>query len=57
VFNNALKRLGFQNVKATRHNYSVAGSQLFKREGESIEDTITRILGHRENFTSALNYT
>jgi len=57
VFNNALKRLGFQNVKTTRHNYSVAGSQLFKREGESIEDTITRILGHRENFTSALNYT
>jgi len=57
VFNNALKRLGFKNVKATRHNYSVAGSQLFKREGESIEDTITRILGHRENFTSALNYT
>jgi hypothetical protein len=57
VFNNALKRLGFKNVKATRHNYSVAGSQLFKKEGESIEDTITRILGHRENFTSALNYT
>jgi len=57
VFNNALKRLGFKNVKATRHNYSVAGSQLFKREGESIEDIITRILGHRENFTSALNYT
>jgi len=57
VFNNALKRLGFKNVKATRHNYSVAGSQLFKRDGESLEDTITRILGHRENFTSALNYT
>lgn len=57
VFNNALKRLGYTNVKATRHNYSVAGSQLFKREGETIEDTITRILGHRENFTSALNYT
>jgi len=57
VFNNAFKRLGHKNVKATRHNYSVAGSQLFKREGESIEDTITRILGHRENFTSALNYT
>jgi hypothetical protein len=56
VFNNAMKRLGFTNVKALRHNYSVAGSQLFKREGETIEDTITRILGHREVFTSALNY-
>jgi hypothetical protein len=57
VFNNAMKRLGFTNVKATRHNYSIAGSQLFRKKGESIEDTITRILGHRENFTSALNYT
>ena len=57
VFNNAFKRIGHTNVKATRHNYSVAGSQLFKKDGESIEDTITRILGHRENFTSALNYT
>ena len=57
VFNNAFKRLGYTNVKATRHNYSVAGSQLFKKDGESLEDTITRILGHRENFTSALNYT
>ncbi len=56
VFNNALKRLGYKNVKATRHNYSIAGSQLFKRDNETIEDTITRILGHREVFTSALNY-
>lgn len=57
VFNNAMKRLGLDNVKSTRHNYSVAGSQLFKRDGESLEDTITRILGHKEVFTSALNYT
>jgi len=57
VFNNAMKRLGVDNVKTTRHNYSVAGSQIFKREGESLEDTITRILGHKEVFTSALNYT
>ena len=57
VFNNAMKRLGVTNVKATRQNYSVAGSQLFHREGETIEDTITRILGHRENLTSSLNYT
>ncbi len=57
VFNNAMKRLGFENIKALRHNYSVAGSQLFKKGNESIEDTITRILGHKEVFTSALNYT
>jgi len=57
VFNGALKRIGFINVKTLRHNYSVAGSHLFKRPGESVEDTITRILGHRETFTSALNYT
>ncbi len=57
VFNNAMKRLDVGNVKSTRHDYSVAGSQLFKRENESIEDTITRILGHKEVFTSALSYT
>lgn len=57
VFNNAMKRIGVKNIKSTRHNYSVAGSQLFKREGESLEETITRILGHREVLTSALNYT
>jgi len=57
VFNNAMKRLGVTNVKATRHNYSVAGAKLFHREGETVEDTITRILGHKENLTSALNYT
>jgi len=57
VFNNAMDRLGFKNVKSLRHNYSVAGSQLFREEGETLEDTITRILGHKEVFTSALNYT
>ncbi|MCK4442208.1 MAG: hypothetical protein KAU90_09370, partial [Sulfurovaceae bacterium] len=57
VFNNATKRLlGYKNVKDLRHNYAIAGSQLFKRENETIEDTITRILGHKEAFTSALNY-
>jgi len=57
VFNNALKRLGFTNVKSLRHNYAVAGSQLFKEGNETTEDTITRILGHKEAFSSALNYT
>ena len=57
VFNNAVKRLlGYKNVKDLRHNYAIAGSQLFKQENETIEDTITRILGHKEAFTSALNY-
>jgi hypothetical protein len=57
VFNNAIKRLlKYKNVKDLRRNYAIAGSQLFKRRNETIEDTITRILGHREAFTSALNY-
>jgi uncharacterized protein YpbB len=57
VFNNAVKRLGYKNVKELRHYYAVAGSQLFKKDNETVEDTITRILGHKEVFTSALNYT
>ncbi len=57
VFNNAIKRiLNYKNVKDLRHNYAIAGSQLFKEDNETIEDTISRILGHREAFTSALNY-
>jgi hypothetical protein len=57
VFNNAMKRLDIAtNVKALRHNYAIAGSQIFKKDNETIEETITRILGHREVFTSALNY-
>jgi len=47
---------GYKDVKELRHYYAVAGSQLFKRKNETVEDTITRILGHRESFTSALNY-
>lgn len=55
-FNLAIKRIGFENIKVTRQNYSIAGSQLFKRENENIQETITRILGHKEVFISALNY-
>ena len=57
VFNLALKRLGYENVKSLRTNYSVAGSQLFKRDNEDMKDTITRILGHKEHLASSLNYT
>jgi hypothetical protein len=58
VFNDAVKRLfSFKNVKELRHYYSVAGASLFKKENETVEDTISRILGHKEVFTSALNYT
>lgn len=57
VFNNAFKRMGVVNVKSTRQKYSIAGSQLFKNGNESIEDTITRILGHREQLPASLNYT
>jgi len=57
IFNNAIKRiLNYNHVKDLRHNYAIAGSQLFSREGETVEDTITRILGHNEVFTSALSY-
>ena len=57
VLNNAIKRImGYKNVKDLRHNYAIAGSQLFKRDNETIEDTISRILGHKETFTSSLNY-
>ena len=59
VFNTAIQRIlgnDKAKVKDLRHNYAIAGSQLFKQENETIEDTITRILGHKEAFTSALNY-
>ena len=57
VFNNGLKRLGFINVKSTRQKYSIAGYELFKKENEGIEDTITRILGHKERLLASLHYT
>jgi hypothetical protein len=60
VFNNWAKKIRGDdslNFKSTRHDYSVAGSQLFAKKGENIEDTITRILGHAEIFTGALSYT
>jgi len=57
VFNNALKRMGLVNVKSTRQKYSMAGSKLFKEDNETIEETITRILGHKEQLPPALNYT
>ena len=47
----------YPSPKTLRHRYSIVGSKLFKKDNESIEDTITRILGHKEVFTSALNYT
>jgi len=56
VFNNAMKRLGYENVKYTRFLYSQAGGQLFQEEGETLEQTITRILGHKEVFTASLSY-
>lgn len=47
----------FPSAKTMRNRYAMAGSQLFKKEGESITDTITRILGHKEVLISAVNYT
>lgn len=57
VFNNAMDRLfGFKNAHDLRHHYSLAGNQLFRKEGESELDTTIRILGHKESLSGALNY-
>jgi len=57
VFNNAMDRLfGFKNAHDLRHHYSMAGNQIFSREGESELDTTIRILGHKESLSGALNY-
>jgi len=57
VFNNAFKRLGFTNIKSLRHKYAITASQIYRKEGEKVEDCITRLLGHKEMFSSSLNYT
>ena len=49
VYNNAVKRISSNqvpNFHELRHHYTVTGTQLFKREGESDRETRYRILGH-----------
>jgi len=57
IFNNSIKKLVGVSAKELRREYAIAGSELFKEGNESVEQTITRILGHKEVLTSALNYT
>jgi predicted transcriptional regulator len=49
VYNNAVKRISSDqvpNFHELRHHYTVTGTELFKREGESERETRYRILGH-----------
>jgi len=49
VYNNAIKRLSkdtIPNFHELRHHYTVKGTELFKRSGESDQETRYRILGH-----------
>lgn len=49
VYNNAVKRISndqVPNFHELRHHYTIEGTELFKRDGESERETRYRILGH-----------
>lgn len=49
VYNNAVKRISnskVPNFHELRHHYTIKGTEMFKREGESERETRYRILGH-----------
>ena len=49
VYNNAIKRLSREtipNFHELRHHYTIKGTELFNRSGESERETRYRILGH-----------
>ena len=49
VYNNAVKRISsdqIPNFHELRHHYTITGTELFKRDGESERETRYRILGH-----------
>jgi len=49
VYNNAVKRISSDqvpNFHELRHHYTITGTELFKRDGESERETRYRILGH-----------
>jgi len=49
VYNNAVKRISsgqIPNFHELRHHYTIRGTELFSREGESERETRYRILGH-----------
>jgi len=59
VYNNAVKRISSDqvpNFHELRHHYTVAGTQMFQREGESERETRYRILGHELKEDSTRTY-
>ena len=49
VYNNAVKRISSDkvpNFHELRHHYTITGTELFKKDGESDKETRYRILGH-----------
>jgi len=59
VYNNSIKRLTankIQNFHELRHYYTIAGTTLFKRDGESERELRYRILGHKEELDSTRTY-
>jgi len=59
VYNNAIKRLSEEvipNFHELRHHYTITGTELFKREGESERETRYRILGHEQKEDTTRTY-
>ena len=59
VYNNAIKRLSKEvipNFHELRHHYTITGTELFKKEGESERETRYRILGHEQKEDTTRTY-
>ena len=59
VYNNAIKRLSrgtIPNFHELRHHYTITGTELFKKEGESERETRYRILGHEQKEDTTRTY-
>jgi len=59
VFNNAIRRISddrVPNFHELRHHYTIEGTKMFKREGESDIDTRYRILGHKVKSDTTRTY-
>jgi len=59
VYNNSVKRLSkdtIPNFHELRHHYTVKGTELFKKSGESDQETRYRILGHEVKQDTTRTY-
>jgi len=59
VYNNAVKRISSDkvpNFHELRHHYTITGTEMFKRDGESERETRYRILGHELKEDSTRTY-